>query len=264
MTTATVALPAPLVKPLRHPVRFVKNHAMLLLYAVLFAHLGEFIVAAIYYLTTQTTDTMNNAWHSLVSDSNLRHAIRDVGEGVLGGLLAQAIIYNHFKKSNRKVGKLTGVLKRRLHVPTTLAAILASVVLGAIFFTVGYYLLDLFQVHSTEATGATANQTVNSLWASNFPQKALGLVAAFGARKPMRVIFANVQLWFVERRIDNNRPVRWYMPPTFRARYNYQVEHPDGKFTAHSTKQSVLMLGGSVVGLALAGYGYYVLTVIAA
>lgn len=271
-TTATAevvptkrTLPPPLVKPFRHPLKFIKNHAQLLIYAVLFAHFGEFIIAALYYLITQTTTTMNNGWHALVPNSDLRHAIRNVGEGVLGGFLAQAIIYNHFKKSNRRVGKLTGILKRRLHVPQTLAAILAAVVLGSIFFTAGYYILQVLSIHSTEANidGSFWHRTVASLWASDVPQKVLGLVAAFGARKPLRVIFSNIQLWFVERKIDNGRKAHWWEPPTFRARYNDQMEHPDDRLIQQTTRQKVVMLGSCVVGLALAGYGYYVLTYIA-
>jgi hypothetical protein len=260
-----ITLPHPLVKPFKHPLRFVKNHAMLLFYAVLFAHLGEFIVAALYYLITQTTDTMNAAWHSLVPNSDLRHAIRDVGEGVLGGLLAQAIVYNYFKKSNRRVGKVTGILKRRLHIPQTLAAVFAAILLGALFFTIGYYVMALFHPTGSEAAvgGSVWHRTFTNLYATNFPQKVLGLIAAFGARKPMRVVFNNTQAWFVERKIDNNRKAHWWEPPTYRARVNYMIANPDERHVAFSVRQNIVMALACVVGVGLAGYGYYVLTYIA-
>lgn len=268
MTAATLtadALPAPLAKLGRHPIRFIRNHAQLAFYAVLFAHIGMFIIVSLYYLLFETTSTMNNWWHTAVSDSNLRHAIRDVGEGVLGGMLAQAVVYNHFKKSNRKVGKLTGVLKRRLHIPQTLAALLASAILGAIFFAGGYYLLEAFHAHasSPDITGSVWHRTYESLWATDFPKKVLGLIAAWGARKPLRVVFANIQLWFVERKIDNGRRTHWFEPPPFQARYNAQLAHPDSRFINQTTLQKVLILGGSLVGLGLAVHGYYVLTYIA-
>jgi hypothetical protein len=56
------------------------------------------IAAAIYYLITQTTDTMNDAWHTAVSNDNFRHYIRDVWEGLMGGLLGQQVIWNHYRK----------------------------------------------------------------------------------------------------------------------------------------------------------------------
>lgn len=258
-------LPPPLVKPFRHPVRFVRNQAWSLAYVALFAHIGLFVIAALYYLITQKSQTMNDGWHQLVPNSDLRHAIRDVGEGVLGGLLAQGVVYNHFKRSNRRVGKLTGLLNRRLHVPVVPSALVAAVICGAAAFVAAYYVLNLFHPHaaSPDISGSPWRRTYESLWATDLPKKALGVVAAIGARKPMRVIFDKVQLWFVERRIDNDRPVRWYMPPSFRARYNYQLANPDGKFTEHSVTQNILMLGTCVVALGLAAYGYYVLTYIA-
>lgn len=267
MTTIAIERPAPLnVKPLRHPFKWARNHVQQLFYVLLFAHIGEFIIAALYYLLTQKSQTMNNGWHHLVSDSNLRHAIRDVGEGVLGGLLAQAIVYNYFKKGNRKVGKLTTTLKTRFHIPVTLAAVISAIILGAISFTVAYYILNLFHPGdgaTAAASGSLWHRTYTNLWATSVPQKVLGLVAAFGARRPMRVVFSNAQAWFVERKIDNHRSVRWFYPPTYRARYNYLSASPDERHVGYSTTQNVVMALLSIVGFGLACYGYYVLTYIA-
>lgn len=266
MSTATLAAPAPLnAKVFRHPLKWMRNHLQKIFYVLLFAHIGEFIIAALYYLLTQKSQTMNNGWHQLVSDSNLRHAIRDVGEGVLGGLLAQGIVYNYFKKGNRKVGKVTGLLKAKLHIPVTLAAFVSAAIFGAIAFMIGYEILNLFHPHSDAAvnSGSLWHRTYTNLWATNFPKKVLGLVAAFGARKPMRVVFANAQAWFVERRIDSGRKVRWYHPPTFQARYNYLTANPDDRHVGYSTTQNIVMALLTLAGLGLAGYGYYILTYIA-
>lgn len=261
----TEELPEPLVKPFRHPLRWARNHLQLIAYAVLFAHIGEFIVAALYYLLTQKSAAMHDGWHTLVPDSNLRHAIRDVGEGVLGGFLAQAVVYNYFKKGNRKVGRLTGWLKRRAHVPVTLAALLAAVVLGSIAFAIGYYLLELANVHASDPniTGSVWHRTYESLWATNAPKKLLGLLAAFAARKPLRVIFANIQLWFADRKVDNGHSTHFWEPAVYQARVNYLKEHPNDRHVGYSARQNVAMIGATVIGLALAGYGYYILTYIA-
>lgn len=259
------ALPPPLVKPLRHPFRWTRNHVQMIVYAVLFAHVGEFIVAALYYLITQKSQTMNHSWHALVPDSNLRHAIRDVGEGVLGGFLAQAIIYNYFKRSNRNVGRLTGAIKRKAHIPVTLAALISAAVLGAIAFTTGYYLIDALRIHSAHVhiTGSLWHRTYESLWAGNAPKKALGLIAAFAARKPLRVIFSGIQGWFAERKVDNGRRTKFWEPAVYQARVNYLRMHPDERHVGYSAWQNVGMVLVSLVGLGLAGYGYYVLTYVA-
>jgi len=78
----------------------------------------------------------------------------------------------------------------------------------------------------------------------------------------VRGVFDDVQLWFAERRVATNRPLRWYHPPTFKARYNGMTGE-----TAHATLDhgliSALMLSLVIVGAALAVYGWYVLTYIA-
>lgn len=259
------SLPDPLVKPWRHPLRWVRNHVQLLVYAILFAHIGEFIIAALYFLLTQKSQTMNNGWHALVPDSNLRHAIRDVGEGVLGGFLAQAIVYNQFKRSNRNVGRLTHAIKERAHIPVTLAALLSAFVLGAIAFTIGYYLLEALKVHSQHAviTGSLWHRTYESLWNTDAPKKILGLVAAFAARKPLRVVFSDMQRWFAERKVDNDHKTHFWEPATYQARVNFLREHPNERHVGYSTWQNVSMLTVTLVGLGLAGYGYYILTYIA-
>ena len=74
-----------------------------------FAYLGILIVAALYYVLLEThvtlpflRETNTQAWHHLVPRAGLRHDIRDVGEGLLGGLLGIAFTYNHFRVRPRK------------------------------------------------------------------------------------------------------------------------------------------------------------------
>ena len=51
MSTATIVTPAPLdAKVFRHPLKWTRNHLQKIFYVLLFAHIGEFIIAALYYL----------------------------------------------------------------------------------------------------------------------------------------------------------------------------------------------------------------------
>jgi hypothetical protein len=267
-TTAERALPPPLVLFVRHPRRWIGIKIELLIAAVTLAHIGMFIVVALYYLLTQKSPTIKHFWdNTLVTNADLRHSIRDVGEGVLGGFLAQAIVWNHFAKSHLKAGRIFDRLHDRLHITEVPAALLASAIFGAIGFLALYYGLHALDVHATvqSAHGSLWHRTQN-IWRSSWDKKAMGYAAAFVARRPMHVIFDDVQKWFAERRVELHKGTRLYHPPTFKARVN------DIAKTALDTHlevphqgplQSALMLGSLVVGLALAGYGYYILTYVA-
>src|ERR1700720_806209 len=104
---ATRALPPPLVRFVSHPLRWIGIKIELLIAALVLAHIGMFIVVALYYLLTQKSPTIKHFWdNTLVTNGALRLSIRDVGEGVLGGFLAQAIVWNHFAKSHLKAGRI--------------------------------------------------------------------------------------------------------------------------------------------------------------
>jgi hypothetical protein len=266
--TAKRALPPPLVRFVRHPLRWIGIKIELLMAAVALAHIGMFIVVALYYLLTQKSPTIKHFWdNTLVTNGDLRHSIRDVGEGVLGGFLAQAIVWNHFAKSHLKAGRIFDRLHDSLHIPEVPTALLASAIFRAIGFFALYYGLHALDVHAAvhAASGSLWNRTQN-IWKSSWDKKAMGYAAAFVARRPMHVIFDDVQKWFAERRVELHKGTRFYHPPTFKARVNdiaktaldarREVPH-------QGPLQSASMLGSLVVGLALAGYGYYILTYVA-
>ena len=48
------ALPPPLVRPLRHPLRWTRQHVALLAVKAIFAYIGILIVAALYYVLLET------------------------------------------------------------------------------------------------------------------------------------------------------------------------------------------------------------------
>ncbi len=261
-------LPPPLVEFAEHPVQWIIIKIELLAAAVTLAHVGMFIVVALYYLLTQKNPTIKSFWdNTLVTNRDLRHSIRDVGEGILGGFMAQAIVWNHFAKSHRKVGRIFHRLHEKLHAPEVLLALLTSAVFGAAGFCALYYGLHVAHVHSAvyASRGSVWHRTEN-IWKSGWDKKAMGYAAAFVARRPMHIVFDDVQTWFAQRRVELGRGSRFYQPPTFKARVNEIAT------TARATHrrvpppgrgQSAVVLGSLLASLALAGYGYYILLYIA-
>jgi hypothetical protein len=190
----------------------------------------------------------------------LRHDIRDVGEGVLASCLAQAIVWNPFKRSHRNTGRVFREMHERFRVPVGLAAVVSAAAIGAVAFIVGEGILHLLSVHPTSrpVTGSLWNRTT-TLWKSNWDKKALGFMAAFAARRPLHIVFDEAQAYFAGRRVSAAKGLRLYHPPVFRARYNYLMDnrHEVGH---HSALLGYVMGVLVVAGVGLAAYGYYVLT----
>jgi len=261
-------LPPPLVQFARDPLRWVLIKIELVVAAVTLAHVGMFIVVALYYLLTQRVPAIKHFWdHTLVTNGELRHSIRDVGEGVLGGFLAQAIVWNHFAKSHLKTGRIFERLHDTAHIPEVPAALLASVIFGAVGFLALYYGLHAFHVHSATRTAhGSVWKRAQTIWQSSWDKKAMGYAAAFVARRPMHIVFDDAQRWFAERRVQQHKDTRLYHPPTFKARVNDIARlaiDTDREVARQGSLQSALILGSLVAGLALAGYGAYILTYIA-
>jgi hypothetical protein len=238
----------------------VRNRLALTVDAVVLAHVGVLIVAALYYLITQTNPTVKHWWDTTVTPAALRHDIRDVGEGVLASCLAQAVVWNPFTRSHEKTGRVFRRLRERFHVPVGVAAVVSAAAVGTVAFIVGEAVLHWLSVHSTSrpVTGSLWNRTT-TVWRSNWDKKALGFLAAVVARRPLHVVFDEAQAYFAGRRASAGTGVRWYHPPVFKARYNYlaQNRHEARQYPAVLNNVMALVVLASV---ALAGYGYYVLT----
>jgi hypothetical protein len=282
-------LPPPLVALSQHPIKWAQNTAELLIAAVVLAHVGTLIIVALYYLLFEINPTMTSWWHHTVSDSSLRHNIRSVGEGLLGGFLAQQVVWNHYKrKLNKKVTKLDRTEmalhipnvhdRRRLSVGEVVGAPVFAVLYALPGFIAGYFIVmwahshphPILHAFGAPVLGQAAHRTTSlwertrTIWTQDWPQKAMGLGASFFfGRRPMRGVFDDVQLWFAERRVAAKRPVRWYHPPTFKARYNRVAADGAGVVVNHGYAVSVFMLSLIIVGGGLAVYGWYVLTYIA-
>ena len=238
----------------------MQNRLVLIVDAVVLAHVGVLIVAALYYVITQTNPTVKHWWDTTVTPSSLRHDIRDVGEGVLASCMAQAIVWNPFQRDHQKAGRWLRRVRERIHVPIAIAALVSAATIGVLAFIVGEGVLHWLSVHSSShpVAGSLWNRTIN-LWKSNWDKKALGFLAAVAARRPLHVLFDEAQAYFAGRRVSAGTGVRWYHPPVFKARYNYLAENP--QHVRHYPALLTSIVGAVVVAsVALAGYGYYVLT----
>ena len=255
-----IELPPPLVRITRHPLRWSRNRAILLVDAVVLAHVGVLIVAALYYLITQTNPSVKHWWDTTVTPSSLRHDIRDVGEGVLASCLAQAIVWNGFTRGHRRAGQTLSRFRERYHVPVVVAALGSAALIGAAAFAAGELILHAASVHAANHVpkGAIWNRTL-TLWNSNWDKKALGFVAALVARRPLHVLFDRTQEYFAGRRVAAGRPLRRYHPPVFQARYNYLLANRH-ELRRYPALLSLLMGLSVVVSVGLAGFGFYVLT----
>jgi hypothetical protein len=254
---------------------------------------------ALYYLAFQTIPGVKYDWdHALTGGLHFwgihvhlallskahwaewRHLIRNVGEGLLGGVLGQAIIWNHFRvkpKPRNWVDKL----EIALHIPNLkddrrtsgwqmLALPLLVLVYAIPGFAIGAGVSHLIQ-HSlahVHLHQVSSDAVVQSLWTSNVSQKVVGLFASIVfARRVGRGVYDDVQLFFAERRRAVGKPLAFYhkLVPTFAARYN-SVTSTDAAADAvakHDRWATWILVGSIPVGIGLAACGYYVLAYIA-
>jgi len=275
--------PAPLTNPLRHPLRWLPITAFSLIAAVIFAHLGALFITGLYYLLFEVNSNATTWWH----------AVRDVTEGFYGGAIAQQLVWNPFK--NRRTRYLAKPMNRldrledRLRIPNLRSGrdlsfwqipyslVLWAPIYGSVGFTVTYLLDSAIRhdiavlQHTVLALSSHASmwQRTASMDTANWDKKIMGLAASFCfGRRPLRKVFDGVQLWFAERHVIAGRPVRWYHPPTFRARSG-QVSASVAAGQAisarrHGRLEAVLVVITVVLVVALIGLGYYVLTFVAA
>jgi len=283
----------------RHPLRWLKNKALVAVDGLVLLHVGTLIVVALYYLAFQTIPGVKYDWDhaltgrlhfwglhvdlALLSNAHWaqwRHLIRNVGEGLLGGVLAQAIIWNHYKvkpKPRNWVDKL----EIALHIPNLkddrrtsgwqMLALPALVLAYAIpGFAIGAGVSHLIQHGLTHLhlRQVSSDAVVQSLWTGNVSQKVVGLFASFVfARRVGRGVYDDVQLFFAERRRAVSKPLSFYhkLVPTFAARYN-SISSTDAAADAvekHDRWATWILLASIPVGIGLAAFGYYVLAYIA-
>lgn len=285
---------------LRHPLRWLRNRALLVINGLVLVHVGTLIVVALYYLAFQMSPGVKYDWdHALTGGLHFwnlhvhlrlfsaahwaqwRHLIRNVGEGLLGGVLGQAIIWNHYKVKPRPPSRIDR-LEIRLHIPnlrdnrpTSAWQLLLLPLLVLVYavpgFAIGAGVSHLVQhglvhLHLHQVSSVSV---IRSLWTANLPEKVIGLFASFVfARRVGRGVYDDAQLFFAERRHAAGKPLAAYhrLVPTFEARFNGLPAADPALGAAgsrHGRLASWLLVGSIPVGIALAGFGYYVLAYIA-
>jgi hypothetical protein len=284
---------------LRHPPRWLKNKFLIVVDGLVLLHVGTLIVVALYYLAFQTIPGVKYDWdHALTGGLHFwgvhihlallstthwaewRHLIRNVGEGLLGGVLAQAIVWNHYKVK-RKPKNRVDRLEIALHIPNLkddrrmsggqiLALPLLVLVYAIPGFAIGAGAAQLVQhglahVHLHQVS---SDAVVQSLWTSKVSQKVVGLFASFVfARRVGRGVYDDVQLFFAERRRARGKPLAFYhkLVPTFAARYNgiSSQEAAAAAIDERDRWATPLLIASIPIGIGLAAFGYYVLAYIA-
>jgi hypothetical protein len=287
-----VKRPAPLVSPLRHPLKWLGITFLSVLIALVLAHVASLMISGLYYAIFEWNGHVTRWWHSFISDSGLRHAVRDVAEGFYGGAIAQQLVWNAFRrrtvryrhKPMTRLDRIEDFLRiPNLRSPRKLsfwqipyALLLWAPLYGSAGFFVVYFLDGAirhdFTILQHSISGLSRHPTlwqrVESIDNSNWDKKLMGLAASFFfGRRPLRRVFDGVQLWFAQRHVASGKPMRWYYPPTFRARCNDVAEQVQaGQMTVsdrHATLQAVLLTAALVPVVVFAGLGFYVLTFVA-
>jgi hypothetical protein len=245
---------------------------------------GICAVAAAYYLLFETRvrlpiigETNTQAWHHTVTDAKLRHNIRDVGEGLFGGLLAISLAYNHYRRVGGR--HIVDRIEIALRIPNVKSArklawwqIVLGVALIPVYASVGFFVGEWLVgvIHPSvdrlaEVQTGSVLTNVKNNFIEHWPKKLIGFAAAFFfGHRPALAVIDDIQLWLAERRVASGRGLRWYHTPPFKARYNEvaasaAVRPRASKGVALRVTVATLALGV----IALAGYGYYVLNYIA-
>jgi hypothetical protein len=280
----------PLVGFLESPSKWTQNKFILLIAAVVLTYIGIEMAAGFYYLLFELWPPMTEWWHHLVPDSELRHNIRSAGQGLLGGLLGQTVVWNHFRKikpsknwldrfeiwsriPNLKDDRRLSVWQLIMTTPLALTYAMvgffgAREILSAIhhnLFGLASFLqwIETFLDTSLPAPPRTVWNWIRSSWNSGYEVKLIGYSASFFfGRRPARGVFDDLQLFFVEQRLVANKPLRWYHLPTFQARYNgLKGQHITA--TEFGGWFKFVLYGGFAVGAALFITGEIVMIFIA-
>lgn len=283
----TTTKPLPLVHFTKHPITWIKIQTQLLLTAAVFTYFGVAMVASIYYLIFQQIDIVNAAWHTAVPNDYIRHAFRDVGEGLIGCLVGKQIIWNHYQKkrpinridrfeikwhiANVKDNRKLSFLQLLATPPLVIiyAMPVFFVTLGAIwiFHHSGIHLSGILSVfHEDPPRHSSLAGKMAGTLASDWEMKLTGFISGlFFGRRPAKGVFDDLQLFFVEQRIKAGKTPHKYHPPTYVARYNEVVS--SGTYVKSKAHRSFLFAAtvrlGLGISILLTLYGLYVLTFIA-
>ena len=232
--------PSPLVTVTSHPIKWMRNLIRTLVIAVVVAHVGMVVVMGLYYLLFEVYNPITRVWHHAVSDSYLRHNLRDVVEGLLGGFCAQQIFWNHYRKRDLAKLNVFDRIELYLHIPNLkqtdklsrwqlvtcwvvalLYAIPGFVVTLLVVKSVNFNLDSVLPIHPHAPAVQAVWERLRNWWTGSWDKKLIGYGASlFFGRRPMSKIFDEIQFRFAARMVRRGRSLRFWYPPTLQARYN--------------------------------------------
>jgi hypothetical protein len=264
-----------------------------LLYVVIAVHVGVWIVSALYYDITQVRYVVGGhqlmylkpGWdhlpkyfglHSYAWWTTVRHNIRNVYEGLLGGLLGMVVGIRW--KAPKPASRIDNLLVK-LHFPsrhqqrrtTAIQLILSPLTVslaGLPGFAValaavkgGAWLFRHYHAMVHWPTVAVPHVAVVhdylATWAWQY--QLVGLVAGlFYGRKAFFKVAEDIQLFFIERRVAAGRRPGLIYPMNYRLRYDQVLAETGGTVQKHGAWISVLMPVVLVIGLLLTADGIYV------
>ncbi len=287
MTTAAV------VTPTASLAAKALGRVQTLIYVVIAVHIGVWIASALYYDITQVRYVigghqilyLKHGWdylpenlglHSYAWWTTVRHAIRNVYEGLLGGLLGMVVGIRW--KPPKSATRLDNLLVR-LHFPsrhqqrrtTPLQVILSPLTVslaGLPGFAValaavsgGSWIFHHFHVvvhlHAVTIPHQALVQSYLATW--QWQYQLVGLAAGlFYGRKAFFKIAEDIQLFFIERRIAAQRRPGWIYPWNYRVRYDQVMAETGGVVPRHGRWVSGFMPVVLLIGLLLTADGIYV------
>lgn len=267
-------LTPPYVKLTRHPLKWTWNQLKTYGTSIILMHAGTLAIVALYYLLFEVNPSMTHWWHHAVSNDNLRHNIRNVAEGLLGGLLVMAALYRKPKKVRKphfidKVEHALGIPNFKFDGPVRWWEVVLMpifvLVYASVGFAAGYGALHFAHIHATQSVHGNFWE---ALWANGWDAKIVGLIASyFFGKRPAKGVMNHLQLFVVTRHWSkgNDTPA-WWWTPAYQERFN-KIKASSTKSwvtgNLHSTASVYAIVFGGVILLGLDGFGYYILKYIA-
>jgi hypothetical protein len=271
-------------RPAEHPLRWARNTVLLALLGAVITYLCVLIAVALYYDVFETIPAVTRWWHRAIPDPTLRHAVRDVGEGLLGGLGGVFAVRNRYKV-HRPRNRLDTIEIDYLRIPnvkddrrSSLWWLLGLPVLVLIYAQVGFWaafgIVQAAQglIHHVPLVAASnvgghpsLSARITEAVARQWPQKLMGYTAAFFfGRRPAKAVFDDLQLWQCEKQVLRGRTTPpWYYPPTWRATFHDVQASGAPAAERHGRAPSWALRAAGLVGVALVAQGAFIVLVVA-
>jgi hypothetical protein len=296
-------LPLPLVRFTKHPLRWTINRFQTLVWKLVAGYAGLLIFAAIYYLLTQKVGFIHEVWHLVPDGLRhlIRDSGEGLEAGLLARFVVWD--HYKYSKHRLKPMTWLDKLEVRLHIsnlkddkPLSFRPALTSAAVHLFYGIPGWVAvwLILHFFHGSIEHGAVwldhlvlnhTPDTFHSPWrlftntiTDGWERKVEGLAAAyFFAFRPLRGFYDDLQTWLSEWVIMNadwlSQLGDWVrkvinfvlviLAPAIRARIRDFVDNGVPAKQAHSKWWAILVFPAMLGGMYLAGYGAYVLYVVA-